>query len=42
MKKYKVEIKQEYFYCIDVEARDEVEAQEIAIKKWNIISDVYK
>ena len=39
MKKYKVEIKQEYFYCIDVEARDEVEAQEIAIKKWNEIAD---
>ena len=39
MNNYKVQIKQEEFYIIDVVARDEEEAQKKAIKKWNEVAD---
>jgi len=39
MNNYKVEIKSEEFYIVDVVARDEEHAQELATKKWNEIAD---
>ena len=39
MNNYKVQIKQSEVYIIDVIAKDEVEAQELATKKWNEVCE---